>query len=109
MNTIITTTLKEYPAINITELEKCLSLSRYGAITHKEMRSAYIHEGRSGDGSHGFQLSESLTKPTYISGIYTTSPAIGFGVKFMLQVLEECINAFEAEALTLQQDPVPEN
>jgi hypothetical protein len=43
-----------------------------------------------------------------MSGIYTTPPAIGFKVEFMLGVLKSCINTFEADALALQQDPVPE-
>ena len=108
LDTIITTTLRDYPGTNRTELEEWLILSRYGAIAYKEMRSAYIHEGRSGKGTHGFELYESAIRPTYLSGLYTTPPTIGFKVEFMLGVLECCINAFEADALALQQDPVPE-
>jgi hypothetical protein len=108
LDTIITTTLRDYPGTNRTELEEWLILSRYGAIAYKEMRSAYIHEGRSGKGTHGFELYESAIRPTYLSGFYTTPPTIGFKVEFMLGVLECCIGAFEADALALQQDPVPE-
>jgi hypothetical protein len=108
LDTIITTTLRDYPGTNRTELEEWLILSRYGAIAYKEMRSAYIHEGRSGKGTHGFELYESAIRPTYLSGLYTTPPTIGFKVEFMLGVLECCIGAFEADALALQQDPVPE-
>jgi len=104
---IITATLKEYPKTNRDELEEWLIMSRYGAIAYKEMRSPYIHEGRSGKGTHGFNLHESQKRPTYLSWIYTTPPTIGFSVEFMLGVLEFCINSFEANALELQQDPVP--
>jgi len=108
LDAIITATLGDCPATNPTELGEWLILSRYGAIAYKEMRSAYIHEGRSGKGTHGFELSESAIRPTYLSGIYTTPPTIGFKVEFMLDILACCIDAFEADALTLQQDPVPE-
>ena len=108
LDTNITTTLRDYAGTNRTELEEWLILSRYGAIAYKEMRSAYIHEGRSGKGTHGFELYESAIRPTYLSGLYTTPPTIGFKVEFMLGVLECCIGAFEADALALQQDPVPE-
>ncbi len=108
LDAIIAVTLKNYPETNPTELEEWLILSRYGAIAYKEMRSAYIHEGRAGKGTHGFELYGSAKRPTYLSGIYTTPPTIGFKVEFMLGVLECCINAFEADALELQQDPVPE-
>ncbi len=109
LKTIITETLKQYPETNRNELEEWLTLSRYGAIAYKEMRSAYIHEGRAGKGTHGFKLYESEKRPTYLSGIYSTPPTIGFQVEFMLGVLENCINAFEANALELQQDPAPED
>ena len=108
LDAIITATVRDCPATNRTEFEEWLILSRYGAIAYKEMRSAYIHEGRSGKGTHSFELSESAIRPTYLSGIYTTPPTIGFKVEFMLSILECCIDAFEADALTLQQDPVPE-
>ena len=108
LDAIITAALKDYPQTNCAELEEWLVLSRYGAIAYKEMRSAYIHEGQSGKGTHGFTLSESAIRPTYLSGIYTTPPTIGFKVEFMLGVLEFCIKAFEEDALATQQDPVPE-
>lgn len=107
MEAIITATLADYPQTDCTELEEWLILSRYGAIAYKEMRSAYIHEGRSGKGTHGYDLAESAKRPTYLSGIYTAPPIIGFKVEFMLSVLESCIDAFEADALTLQKDPAP--
>jgi hypothetical protein len=108
LDAIITATLRDCPTTNPTELGEWLVLSRYGAIAYKEMRSAYIHEGRSGKGTHGFELYESAIRPTYLSGIYTKPPTIGFKVEFMLSILACCINEFEADALTLQQDPVPE-
>jgi hypothetical protein len=107
LDEIITAALRDCPATNRTELGEWLILSRYGAIAYKEMRSAYIHEGRSGQGAHGFDLYESDIRPTYLSRIYTTPPTIGFKVKFMSDILKCCIDAFEADALTLQQDPVP--
>jgi hypothetical protein len=107
LDAIIIAALKDYPQTNCKELKEWLVLSRYGAIAYKEMRSAYIHEGRSGRGTHGFRLSESAIRPTYLSGIYTTPPTIGFKVEFMLGVLEFCINEFETDALALGQDPVP--
>jgi hypothetical protein len=108
LDAIITATLRACPVTNRTELEEWLIFSRYGAIAYKEMRSAYIHEGRSGKGAHGFELHESATRPTYRSGVYVTPPKIGFKAEFMLGILVLCIDAFEADALTLQQDPVPE-
>lgn len=107
LETIIAAVLRNYPETNRPELEEWLILSRYGAIAYKEMRSAYIHEGRLGKGTHGFNLYKSEIRPTYLSGIYTTPPKIGFNIKFMLGVLECCINVFEADALALRQDPVP--
>lgn len=106
---IVSTVLERYPTADHGQLEKWLVLSRYGSIAYKEMRSAYIHEGRSGKGAHSFSLSRSAISPTYLSGIYTAPPTIGFKVEFMLNVLQDCINAFEADALALQQDPVPES
>ena len=108
LDAIITAVLENCPGTNRNDLESWLILSRYGAIAYKEMRSAYIHEGRPGTGTHGFKLSQSAIRPTYSSGIHTTPPTIGFEVKFMLTVLEDCIHAFESEALALQRDPVPE-
>jgi hypothetical protein len=107
LNEIIHKTLENYSITNYEQLEKSLTLSRYGSIAYKEMRTAYIHEGRPGSRSHSFDLSMSLVQPTYLSKIYTTPPVIGFSVTFMLCVLEGCINAFEAESLNLRQDPVP--
>jgi hypothetical protein len=90
------------------DLNKWLVKSRYGAIAYVEMRCAYIHEGQSGSGTHGFNdNNKSLRQPTYATSIYVTPPAIGFSVGFMLRVLEDCIKAFEDESLTLQRDPVP--
>jgi hypothetical protein len=89
LDKIITVALNDYPQTNRIELEQWLVLSRYGAIAYKEMRTAYIHEGRSGKGAHGFFLSRSAISPTYSSGIYNTPPTIGFKVEFMLRVLEQ--------------------
>jgi hypothetical protein len=113
MDKIITEAVKSCTLIKEEDkkkLEKWLALSRYGAIAYKEMRSSYIHEGRPGNGSHSFNdnSEKSSRQPTYATCIYITPPAIGFSVKFMLHILKECINAFEAESLTLQQDPAPE-
>jgi hypothetical protein len=107
LNEIINKTLNDYPTTDRAQLEKSLTLSRYGAIAYKEMRTAYIHEGRSGNDAHLYELNTPPTKPIYYTGKHITPPTIGFSVRFMLHVLENCINAFEAEALTLQQDPVP--
>jgi hypothetical protein len=107
LNKIISTVLERYPLADYSQLEKWLIFSRYGSIAYKEMRSAYIHEGRPGKNSHGFSLGGSEIQPTYLSGLYSTPPAIGFKVEFMLDVLEDCIHAFEVDALSLQQDPVP--
>lgn len=104
---IVSAVLEEYSTADHDQLEKWLVLSRYGSIAYKEIRSAYIHEGRPGKGAHNFSLSRSAISPTYLSGIYTAPPTIGFKVEFMLNVLEDCINAFEADALALQKDPVP--
>ncbi|WP_310414249.1 hypothetical protein [Chamaesiphon sp. OTE_8_metabat_110] len=106
MDLIIAGTLEYCPTTNPKELEKWLMFSRYGAIAYKKMRSAYIHEGRSGSGSHSYNLHGSPTKPTY-RGMYTTPPVIGFSVEFMLHVLNECITAFESEARHLEKYPVP--
>lgn len=109
LDDLINATLAEYPNTNRTKLEEWLTLSRYGAIAYKEMRSAYIHEGQPGKGTHDFDLFGSSTKPTYSSWKYSTPPIIGFKVEFMLCVLKRCIDEFEAEALALKKDPVPEN
>jgi hypothetical protein len=108
LDTIITAITRDCPEANRAELEEWLTPSRYGALAYKKMRSAYIHEGRSSKDTHSFELFGFRTRPTYQSGIYTTPPTIGFNVEFMLGVLEFSINAFEADVLALQQDPVPE-
>ncbi len=108
LSEIISAIFSKHPEVDCKKLKDWLVLSRYGAIAYKEMRSAYIHEGRSGKNSHGFKLSKSAVNPTYLSGIYTTPPAIGFDVEFMVNILEDCINEFESHALSLQRDPVPE-
>lgn len=107
MCAIVAAISQNRPDIDHLELENWLILSRYGAIAYKKMRSAYIHEGRSGACTHGFDLYESIIRPTYLSGIYTTPPILGFKVEFMSNVLGDCINAFESDALALHQDPAP--
>lgn len=109
MDEIVSATLLNYPETNSDKLKEWLTWSRYGAIAYKEMRSKYIHEGRSGKNSHGFKFPESAKKPTYLSGIYTTPRSMGFALEFMLPVLKSCIDAFEDEALKLQKDPAPYN
>lgn len=106
MDEIIAETLENLSEINHNELEKWLTLSRYGAIAYKQMRSAYIHRGL--PCTHDFELHGAATEPTYLSKIYTTPPIIGFKIEFMLLILEHCINGFEADALTVGKDPVPE-
>jgi hypothetical protein len=108
LDAIITTTLENFPEADGKVLKDWLTLSRYGAIAYKQMRSAYIHEGRSGEGTHSFELYGFAIRPTYLSWVYTTPPIIGFKIEFMLRVLGCCIHAFEADALALQADPVPE-
>jgi hypothetical protein len=108
LDAIITTTKENFPEADGKALKDWLTLSRYGAIAYKQMRSAYIHEGRSGKGTHSFELYGSAIRPTYLSSVYTTPPIIGFKIEFMLRVLGCCIHAFEADALALQADPVPE-
>ncbi|MEM8675622.1 MAG: hypothetical protein AAGF83_17380 [Cyanobacteria bacterium P01_G01_bin.67] len=107
-NKIIDTILEKYPVTNVEALEKSLKLSRYGSIAYKEMRNAYIHEESPGINTHNFDLYESGIRPTYLSGLYVTPPAIGFKVEFMLNILKLCIDKFEKEALSLKIDPIPE-
>jgi len=104
---IITEAMEEYPGTNHNQLEEWLVLSRYGAIAYKTMRSSYIHEGRAGKATHGFKLHGFEIQPTYRSALYYTPPIIGFSIEFMLNILERCIHAFEADALALQRDPAP--
>ncbi len=95
------------PGVDRMLIEKWLRLSRYGSIAYKRMRSAYIHEGRPGEGTHSFQFHESATSPTYLSGVLSTPAVLGFGPEFMSKVLERCIEEFEKDALSLKVDPVP--
>ena len=107
MDKIVVEILRNCPQTNRTQLEEWLIFSRYGSIAYKQMRSTYIHEGRSGKDTHNFKLHGYQINPTYRSSIYTTPPIIGFGVEFMLGVLKRCIYEFELDALTLKKDPVP--
>ncbi|MEP0885194.1 hypothetical protein NDI49_26955 [Trichocoleus sp. ST-U3] len=108
LDATITRTLANYPEMDRTKLEEWLTFSRYGAIAYKQMRCAYIHEGRPGKGTHSFKLHGFAERPTYRSAIYATPPIMGFDIEFMLRVLGFCIDEFEADALALQADPVPE-
>lgn len=108
MDNIISQTLASYPKTNRSVLEQWLTLSRYGAIAYKEIRNAYIHEGRPGKRTHDFKLYEWKERPTYQSWLYSTPPIMGFSIEFMLGVLKRCIEKFEAEALELQVDPAPD-
>lgn len=107
LNDIINQTLASCPIATQGELEKWLTLSRYGSIAYKELRSSYIHEGQPGAKTHDFKLYGWAEKPTYRSSVYGTPPVMGFSVEFMLGVLKQCIDEFEAEALRLQVDPAP--
>jgi hypothetical protein len=107
MDKIVDEILRNCPQTNRTQLEEWLTFSRYGSIAYKQMRSTYIHEGRSGKGTHDFKLHGYQIKPTYRSSIYATPPIIGFGVEFMLGVLKRCIYEFESDALKLEKDPAP--
>lgn len=107
MEKIVDEILRDCPQTNRTQLKEWLTFSRYGSIAYKQMRSAYIHEGRSGKGTHEFELQGYQIQPTYRSSIYATPPIIGFGVEFMLGVLRRCIYEFELDALRLEKDPVP--
>jgi len=105
---IITEAMEKYPETDRNKLEDWLTLSRYGAIAYTQMRSAYIHKGRSGESTHSFELYGFEIQPTYLSAIYHAPPVIGFKIEFMLRVLGCCIHAFEADALILKKDPAPE-
>ncbi|MBE9194266.1 hypothetical protein IQ219_02745 [Synechocystis sp. LEGE 06083] len=105
----ILTKFDNYECKQMDVIREWLMLSSYGAIAYKEMRNAYVHEGRGGKGSHGFQLHEFKTRPTYLSYVHTTPPKMGFSVEFMLNVLSNCIDSFEKDSIKLQQDPVSNN
>ncbi|MEQ8753853.1 MAG: hypothetical protein RID09_10100 [Coleofasciculus sp. G1-WW12-02] len=107
LDEIVELTLEKYPEAEKSKLEKWLAFSRFGAIAYKEMRCPYIHEGQHGTNAHSFPLGNHEKQPTYSSCFYTTPPIIEFGVKFMLGILESCINNFEAESLKLGIDPAP--
>jgi hypothetical protein len=98
--------LASRPGADQAALENWLSLSRYGSIAYKRMRSAYIHEGRPGKHTHSFHFHDSAKAPTYLSGVFGTPAILGFKPEFMVTVLERCITAFEAEALATKTDPV---
>lgn len=108
LGAIMNKTLANSPETNRTELEQWLTLSRYGAIAYKEMRNAYIHEGRPGKRTHDFKLYGWAERPTYRSSVYGTPPIMGFSVEFMLGVFKRCIEEFEVEALALEVDPAPD-
>lgn len=100
-------TLVISPQADRAVLESWLMQSQYGAISYKTMRSSYIHEGQPAGSTHSFELSRSSISPTYLSGIYTTPPTMGFSVDFMSRTLKYCIDAFETDALALNEDPAP--
>lgn len=107
LDDIVNQTLASCPGAIQSELENWLTLSRYGSIAYKQLRSSYIHEGQPGAKTHDFKLFRWDKQPTYLSSVYTAPPVMGFSVEFMLGVLNCCINEFEAEALRLQVDPAP--
>ena len=91
--------LKYHPEISFLEMKEWIALSRYGSIAYKQMRSSYIHEGKSGKKSHGFELLFAESQPTYLSHIYSIPARLGFSPKFMMRIFEICIISFENEAL----------
>jgi hypothetical protein len=99
--------LEVCPAADSKKVEIWLSLSRYGAIAYKRMRSPFVHEGRAGKDTHGFEFYNSAIAPTYLSSTYGTPAVLGFKPVFMVEVLGRCISAFEAEASSNGIDPVP--
>jgi hypothetical protein len=81
---------------------------RFGEIAYTEMRCALLHEGRLGEGAHGFELgAESHDGPTYLSGSFSVPPSIGFFPRYMVKVLRTCIDGFELEAKAAGANPVP--
>ncbi|BAZ09604.1 hypothetical protein NIES4071_14130 [Calothrix sp. NIES-4071] len=107
LDDIVNQTLTSSPNAIQSQLEEWLVYSQYGAIVYKQLRNAYIHEGQPGKRTHDFKLCDWEEKPTYRSSVYGTPPVMGFSVEFMLGVLKQCIDEFEAEALKLQIDPAP--
>lgn len=89
-------------------VEDLVLACRFGEIAYTEMRCAILHEGRLGEGAHGFELgAESLDGPTYLSGSFGVSPSVGFSPRYMIRVLRACIDGFELEVKAAGVDPVP--
>lgn len=82
--------------------------SRFGEIAYTEMRCNILHQGRLGEGAHGFDFgTESDGGPTYQPGVFSVPPCIGFSPRYMVKVLRACIDGFELEAKEAGIDPVP--
>jgi hypothetical protein len=81
--------------------------ARFGEIAYEELRCAIVHEGRLGEGAHGFELAESAEGPTYLSGVFSAPPTIGLATGFMVRVMRLCIDGFETEARMGGLNPVP--
>ncbi|AMA08817.1 DUF29 family protein [Picosynechococcus sp. PCC 73109] len=102
--------LNNFPDLKENELriKYWLRNSRYGYIAYKEMRSAYIHYGKSGNRSHGYEMSGYEQRPTYCSNIYSSSLSLGFSPQFMLSTFNQCIKGFEEKSREKNIDPYPE-
>lgn len=82
--------------------------ARFGEIAYTQMRCAIVHEGRLGERAHSFDFGpESASTPTYLSGVLTVPPTMGFSPRFMANVIRSCIDGFESEVLGAGRDPVP--
>ncbi len=99
--------VENLPDAESSKLQKWLSYSQYGSIAYKELRCSYIHEGQPGKNSHSFPLYGYEFRPTYLYGKYDTPAIMSFSPKFMMTVLSEAIDKFEANSLEQEVDPIP--
>lgn len=82
--------------------------ARFGEVAYEEMRCAFIHEGQSGPRTHSFDMgTESDEGPTYLPGLFSVPPSIGFTTRYMAKVLRTCLDGFQAEALSADVNPSP--
>jgi hypothetical protein len=80
--------------------------SRFGELAYREFRCAWLHEGRSGEALHSFNLGTE-TAPTYLTNDYSTPPQINFPAPFLVATLRSGIDNFEQQALANGIDPIP--